>query len=109
VGIKHFDAFLANYYPEGNREDNSVIIGYNFAQTIDPCATGMRRRSTRENIYEAGRRHQGSAAGRALARHYDKHSATDFAPIKQFQLRKFRGERWESFGDVIVASSASRA
>jgi branched-chain amino acid transport system substrate-binding protein len=28
-------------------------------------------------------------------------SATDFAPIKQFQLRKFRGERWELFGDVI--------
>ena len=28
-------------------------------------------------------------------------SATDFAPIKQFQLRKFKGERWELFGDVI--------
>jgi hypothetical protein len=29
-------------------------------------------------------------------------SATDFAPIKQFQLRKFKGERWELFGDVIT-------
>ena len=28
-------------------------------------------------------------------------SAADFAPIKQFQLRKFKGERWELFGDVI--------
>jgi branched-chain amino acid transport system substrate-binding protein len=28
-------------------------------------------------------------------------SATDFAPIKQFQLRKFKGERWELFGDVV--------
>jgi branched-chain amino acid transport system substrate-binding protein len=28
-------------------------------------------------------------------------SATDFAPIKQMQLKKFRGERWEMFGDVI--------
>jgi branched-chain amino acid transport system substrate-binding protein len=28
-------------------------------------------------------------------------SATDFAPIKKFQLRKFKGERWELFGDVI--------
>src|SRR4030095_14501385 len=34
VGIKHFDAFLTKYFPEGNREDNSVLIGYNFAQTI---------------------------------------------------------------------------
>jgi branched-chain amino acid transport system substrate-binding protein len=28
-------------------------------------------------------------------------SAIDFAPIKQFQLRKFKGERWELFGEVI--------
>jgi branched-chain amino acid transport system substrate-binding protein len=28
-------------------------------------------------------------------------SATDFAPIKRFQLRKFKGESWEFFGDVI--------
>jgi branched-chain amino acid transport system substrate-binding protein len=28
-------------------------------------------------------------------------SATDFAPIKHFQLRKFKAERWELFGDVV--------
>jgi hypothetical protein len=28
-------------------------------------------------------------------------SATDFAPIKQVQLRKLSGERWELFGDVL--------
>jgi branched-chain amino acid transport system substrate-binding protein len=28
-------------------------------------------------------------------------SANDYAPIKQFQLRKFKAERWELFGDVI--------
>ena len=26
---------------------------------------------------------------------------TDFAPIKQVQLMKFKGENWELFGDVI--------
>jgi branched-chain amino acid transport system substrate-binding protein len=28
-------------------------------------------------------------------------SAVDFAPIKQFQLRRFKGERWELFGELI--------
>jgi branched-chain amino acid transport system substrate-binding protein len=28
-------------------------------------------------------------------------SATDFAPVKQLQLMKFKGERWELFGDVV--------
>jgi hypothetical protein len=28
-------------------------------------------------------------------------SPTDFAPIGQLQLQRFKGERWELFGDVI--------
>ncbi len=30
-------------------------------------------------------------------------SATDYAPISQLQLMRFKGERWELFGDVISA------
>ena len=28
-------------------------------------------------------------------------SATDFAPISQLQLMRFKGDSWERFGDVI--------
>ena len=28
-------------------------------------------------------------------------SPTDFAPIKQMQLRRFRGDRWEQFGPIL--------
>jgi branched-chain amino acid transport system substrate-binding protein len=28
-------------------------------------------------------------------------SPTDFAPISQLQLMRFKGQRWELFGDVI--------
>jgi branched-chain amino acid transport system substrate-binding protein len=28
-------------------------------------------------------------------------SATDFAPIKQLQMMRFKGETWELFGGVI--------
>jgi branched-chain amino acid transport system substrate-binding protein len=30
-------------------------------------------------------------------------SPTDFAPIEQLQLMRFKGEKWELFGDVISA------
>jgi hypothetical protein len=30
-----------------------------------------------------------------------KTSATDFSPIEQLQLMRFKGERWELFGGVI--------
>ena len=28
-------------------------------------------------------------------------SATDFAPISQVQLEKFKGETWELFGEIL--------
>jgi branched-chain amino acid transport system substrate-binding protein len=32
-------------------------------------------------------------------------SPTDFAPISSLQLQRFKGERWELFGDVINAEA----
>ncbi|HEY4834816.1 MAG TPA: branched-chain amino acid ABC transporter substrate-binding protein, partial [Bradyrhizobium sp.] len=29
-------------------------------------------------------------------------SATDFAPLKQLQMQRFKGEKWELFGDIIA-------
>ena len=28
-------------------------------------------------------------------------SATDFAPIEQLRMERFKGEKWELFGDII--------
>jgi branched-chain amino acid transport system substrate-binding protein len=28
-------------------------------------------------------------------------SATDFAPLSQSQMMRFKGEKWELFGDII--------
>jgi branched-chain amino acid transport system substrate-binding protein len=28
-------------------------------------------------------------------------TATDFAPIEQLQMMRFKGEKWELFGDII--------
>jgi branched-chain amino acid transport system substrate-binding protein len=30
-------------------------------------------------------------------------SATDYAPIAQLQMMRFKGDKWELFGDVINA------
>ena len=30
-------------------------------------------------------------------------SATDFAPLSQLQLMRFKGNTWERFGDIISA------
>ena len=34
-------------------------------------------------------------------------SATDFCPIKQMQMQKFNGERWELFGPIMSGAVGS--
>jgi branched-chain amino acid transport system substrate-binding protein len=101
AGIKKFDAFLTKYFPEGNREDLNIMTGYNVAQTMVHVLKECGDDLTRANIMKqaASIKHlqlEGLLPGVTI-----NTSAHDFAPIKQFQLRKFKGERWELFGDVI--------
>ena len=100
-GIKNFDAFLSKYFPEGNREDLSIITGYNVAQTmvyvLKKCGDDL----TRANIMKQAAGIKSLQLEGLLRGVTINTSATDFAPIKKFQLRKFKGERWELFGDVI--------
>ena len=56
---------------------------------------------TRENIMKQAASIQGLQLEGLLPGVTINTSADDFAPIKQFQLRKFKGERWELFGDII--------
>ena len=34
-------------------------------------------------------------------------SATDYAPIEQLQMMRFKGGKWELFGDIISAEQGS--
>jgi ABC-type branched-subunit amino acid transport system substrate-binding protein len=101
VGIKNFDVFLSKYFPEGNREDQNAMTGYNVAQTmvyvLEKCGDDL----TRANIMKQAAGINGLQLEGLLPGVTINTSATDFAPIKQFQLRKFKGERWELFGDVV--------
>jgi hypothetical protein len=51
--------------------------------------------------YEPGREHRETTAEGLLPGVTINTNATHFAPIKQFQLRKFKGERWELLSEVI--------
>ncbi len=101
AGIKNFDAFLTKYFPEGNREDSFIITGYNVAQTMVHVLTKCGDDLTRANIMKQAASIKSLQLEGLLPGVTINTSATDFAPIKQFQLRKVRGERWELFGDVI--------
>ena len=99
--MKAFDDFLAKHFPEGNRLDGSVMVGYNVAQTLVQVLKQCGDDLTRENVMKQAASLKDFRSTNLLPGIKINTSATDFAPIEQVQLQKFKGEKWELFGDVI--------
>jgi branched-chain amino acid transport system substrate-binding protein len=99
--IKAWNAFLDKYYPEANRSDANVIYGYAVAQTVVHVLKQCGDNLTRENVMtQAASLHDFTVAG-LLPGVKINTSASDFAPVSQLQLERFKGESWERFGDVM--------
>jgi branched-chain amino acid transport system substrate-binding protein len=100
-GMKKFYAFLEKYYPEANKLDGSVVYGYGAAQTmvrvLEMCGDDL----TRANVMKQAASLKDFAPDTLLPGVKINTSATDFAPIEQLQMQRFKGEKWELFGDII--------
>jgi branched-chain amino acid transport system substrate-binding protein len=100
-GMQKFYAFLKEYYPDGNRLDGSVVYGYGAAQTMVQVLKQCGDDLIRANVMKQAASLKGFAPDTLLPGITINTSATDFAPIKQLQMMRFKGEKWELFGDII--------
>jgi branched-chain amino acid transport system substrate-binding protein len=100
-GMKKFLEFLAKYYPEGNRLDGSVVYGYGVAQTMVKVLQMCGDDLTRANVMKQAASLKNFAPDTILPGITINTSPTDFAPIKQLQMERFKGDKWELFGDII--------
>jgi ABC-type branched-subunit amino acid transport system substrate-binding protein len=100
-GMKEFLAFLAKDFPEGNKLDGSVMVGFAVAQTMAQVLKQCGDNLTRENIMKQAANLKGFRTEVLLPGIAINTSPTSFAPISQLQLMQFKGERWVLFGDVI--------
>lgn len=100
-GMKNFDAFLAKNFPDANREDGSVMYGFNAAQTMVHVLKMCGDNLTRENVMKQAASLKNLQQDGILPGITLNTSPTDFAPIEQLQLMRFQGERWHLFGDII--------
>src|SRR5712672_1325475 len=100
-GMKQFLDFLAKDFPEGNKLDGSVVVGYGVAQTLVQVLKQCGDNLTRENVMKQAASLKDFRTEVLLPGIMINTSPTDFAPISQLQLMKFKGEKWDLFGDVI--------
>jgi ABC-type branched-subunit amino acid transport system substrate-binding protein len=104
-GMKAFDEFLARDFPEGNRADSNVMTGYNVPQTLVQVLKQCGDDLTRENIMKQAANLKDFRTTNLLPGITINTNPSDFAPIRQVQLRRLNGERWELFGTILGSES----
>ena len=100
-GMKKWSAFLDKYMPGANKTDANLVYGYGVAQTLEKTLQMCGDDLTRANVMKQAASLKDFAPDTLLPGVKINTSATDFAPISQLQMQRFKGEKWELFGDVI--------
>ena len=106
-GMKKFLAFLDKHYPDADRSNSQVIYGYGAAQTLTKILEMCGDDLTRANIMKQAANLKDFTPDTLLPGVRINTSATDFAPIEQLQMMRFKGEKWEMFGDVISGEAVT--
>ncbi|HEY0851473.1 MAG TPA: ABC transporter substrate-binding protein [Bradyrhizobium sp.] len=101
AGMKAWNEFLDKYYPEANRADGGVMFGYTVAQGLVQVLKQCGDNLTRENVMKQAANLKNLELGGLLPGVKVNTSPTDFAPISQVQLMRFKGETWELFGEIM--------
>jgi ABC-type branched-subunit amino acid transport system substrate-binding protein len=104
-GMKEFYAFLAKDFPEGDKLDQGTVVGYGVSQTLVQVLKQCGDNLTRENIMKQAASLKDFRTEVMLPGIKIDTGPDDFAPISQLQLMRFKGERWNLFGDVISADT----
>ena len=100
-GMKKFYAFLEKYYPGGDKLDASVVYGYGVAQTLVQVLKQCGDDLTRANIMKQAASLKNFEPDTLLPGIKINTSPTDYAPIKQQQMMRFKGEKWELIDGIM--------
>jgi branched-chain amino acid transport system substrate-binding protein len=92
---------MDKWFPEGNKADYLTLTGYALAQTmvhvLQQCGDDL----TRANVMKQAASLKDFEPAGLLPGIKINTSATDFYPVEQLQMMRFKGENWELFGPII--------
>jgi branched-chain amino acid transport system substrate-binding protein len=99
--VKAWNEFLDKYYPEANRADVFVMYAYIVSQGLVHVLKACGDDLTRANVMKQAASIKDYEPLGLLPSVKVNTSPTDFAPLSQLQLMRFKGDGWERFGDVV--------
>ena len=100
AAVKDWVAFMKDYFPDGNVQDQLIVYGYSVAQATVQVFRQCGDDLTHENIMKQAA-NLDIALPMMLPGIRLKTSPTDYFPIEAMRLQRFNGETWELFGETI--------
>jgi branched-chain amino acid transport system substrate-binding protein len=104
--MNEWRAFMTKWYPDGDQEDASTTFGYGVAKGLEQVLRQCGDNLTRENVMKQAA-NLNFEIGVYLPGTRIKTSPTDFAPLEQLQMMRFKGESWELFGPIMSGEKNS--
>jgi branched-chain amino acid transport system substrate-binding protein len=101
AGMVKWSEFIDKYMPGADRTDSALVYGYGAAQTLAKVLEMCGDDLSRANVMKQAASLKDFVPDTLLPGVKINTSATDFAPISQLQMQRFKGEKWELFGDII--------
>ena len=89
--MNEWRAFMTKWYPEGDQDDASTVFAYGVAKGLEQVLRQCGDDLTRENVMKQAA-NLNFEIGIYLPGTKIKTSPTDFAPIEQLQMQRFKGE-----------------
>jgi branched-chain amino acid transport system substrate-binding protein len=101
AAYRKWSAFMDKYYPDGDKTSSNTVYGYVVAQTLVQVLRQCGDVLTRENVMKQAASLKNLELDMLLPGISINTGPNDFAPIKQMQMERFNGERWELFGPLM--------
>jgi branched-chain amino acid transport system substrate-binding protein len=106
AAMNEWRAFMTKWYPEGDQSDASTTFGYGVARGLEQVLKQCGDDLTRENVMKQAA-NLNFELGVYLPGTKIKTSPTDFAPLEQLQMMRFKGESWKLFGPIMSGEKNS--
>lgn len=107
-GVKAWSFFMDQHFPGGDRNNSYTVLGYSVAQTFVQVLRQCGDDLTRENLMRQAANLKSVELGMLLPGITVNTSPEDYYPIKQMQMMRFNGARWERFGTIIGGGIGAR-
>jgi branched-chain amino acid transport system substrate-binding protein len=101
--VAEWEAFMKQYYPDGDRTSTFTEYGYLTAQTLVQVLKQCGDELTRENVMKQAANLKDLRLGLLLPGIAINTGPDDYYPIEQMQMTRFNGEHTQFFGPVLSA------